>query len=92
MISPLTRSTSKTVLCCYVNATAHIEIARITNIPHWYFERVVFPGQRLIFDAPVTAKLEIHTGTAISSILTETIDCEKLQLTSSFSDYSLTSV
>jgi hypothetical protein len=52
----------------------------------------VFPGQRLIFDAPVTAKLEIHTGTAISSILTETIDCEKLQLTSSFSDYSLTSV
>jgi hypothetical protein len=92
MISSFTRSTPKSVLCCYVNATAHIEVARITNISHWYFERVLFPGQRLIFDAPIAAKLEIHTGTAISSILTETIDCEKLQLTSSVSDYSATSV
>lgn len=90
MISPLTLPTPTPVLCCYINATAHIEIARITNISHWYFERVVFPGQRLIFKAPVTAKLEIHTGTAISSILSETIECQTLQLTSTFSNYSNT--
>lgn len=82
MISPLTRPNSKKVLCCYVNTTSRTEVVRITNIPHWYFERVVFPGQRLLFEAPAIAKLEVHTGMAISSILSETIDCQDLQLTS----------
>lgn len=81
MLSSSTHTTPELFLCCYVNATAHIEVVRITNIPHWHFERVVFPGQRLIFEAPTSAKLEIHTGMSISSIISETIDCQKLQLT-----------
>jgi hypothetical protein len=88
MSSSPTQTTQDLVLCCYVNATTHVEIARISNIPHWYFERVVFPGQRLIFEAPLKGKLEIHTGTAISSILSETINCEELHLTSTFPIYS----
>lgn len=79
-----TWQTNKPVLCCYVNATSHIEVVRITNISRWYFERVAFPGQRLIFEAPVNAKLEIHTGMAIGSILSETIECHALQITSTF--------
>ncbi len=86
MLSSLTRPTPQLALCCYVNATAHVEIARITNIPHWYFERVVFPGQRLIFKAPLAAKLEIHTGISISSIISETIDCQELRLSASIDD------
>ena len=57
------------VLCCYVNATSQIQIARITNIPNWYFERVVFPGQRLVFEAHSSAVLEIHSGMMASAIL-----------------------
>ena len=87
MLSTFKKSTQKPIICCYINTSTHVEIARITNISHWYFERVVFPGQRLIFEAPIIAKLEIHTGTAISSILSETIDCEELQLSSSFPAY-----
>ena len=87
MFSSPTCSDSKLTLCCYVNATAHIEIVRITNIPHWYFERVVFPGQRLLFKAPTIAKLEIHTGMNISSIASGTIDCDKLQLPSSSQEF-----
>ena len=83
MLSSPIRSEQNLTLCCYVNATAHVEVVRITNIPHWYFERVVFPGQRLLFKAPIIAKLEIHTGMSISSIASETIDCQKLQLASS---------
>lgn len=90
MLTPLIDSAPKLVLCCYVNKTAHVEVARITNVSHWYFERVVFPGQRIIFEAPIAAKLEIHTGTAISSILTETIDCQELQLASSSPAYTAT--
>lgn len=80
MLSSPTRSASKLSLCCYVNATAHVEVVRVTNIPHWYFERVVFPGQRILFKAPALARLEIHTGMSISSIISETIDCQDLQL------------
>lgn len=68
------------ILCCYVNATSRIQIARITNIPNWYFERVVFPGQRLVFEAEPIATLEIHSGMMASAILSDTIPCSKLSL------------
>ena len=66
------------IVCCYVNATSQIQIARITNIPNWYFERVVFPGQRLIFEALPEAILEIHTGMMASAILSDKIPCARL--------------
>lgn len=74
------------ILCCYVNATSQIQIARITNIPNWYFERVVFPGQRLVFEARPNAVLEIHSGMMASAILSDTIPCSKLKLQTSQQD------
>lgn len=71
---------SETILCCYVNATSQIQVGRITNIPNWYFERVVFPGQRLVFEASCMAVLEIHSGMMASAILSDTIPCKKLSL------------
>ena len=65
------------IFCHYVNATSVVQIARITNIPNWYFERVVFPGQRLLFEAPLRAELEIHTGSIPSAILSDRIPCAK---------------
>ncbi|WP_137667402.1 DUF1830 domain-containing protein, partial [Sphaerospermopsis reniformis] len=26
------------ILCCYVNATSKIQVARISNVANWYFE------------------------------------------------------
>ena len=80
ILDPLPSDDNNAVLCCYVNATSQIQIARITNIPNWYFERVVFPGQRLVFEANIEAILEIHTGMMASAILSDTIPCEKLRL------------
>ncbi|MDX2256084.1 MAG: DUF1830 domain-containing protein [Pseudanabaenaceae cyanobacterium bins.39] len=70
----------KTIVCSYVNATSKIQIARITDVPQWYFERVVFPGQNLIFEAISSAHVEIHTGMMASSILSDTIPCIQLQV------------
>ncbi|MBW4421710.1 MAG: DUF1830 domain-containing protein [Myxacorys californica WJT36-NPBG1] len=81
ILDPIPSSTSNSVLCCYVNGTSQIQIARITNVQNWYFERVVFPGQRLIFEAVPEAILEIHTGTMASAILSDTIPCTDLSLT-----------
>ncbi|MEM6424320.1 MAG: DUF1830 domain-containing protein [Cyanobacteria bacterium P01_D01_bin.128] len=82
IFDPLPSDSSRPVLCCYVNATSKIQIARITNIENWYFERVVFPGQRLIFEALPAAQLEIHTGMMASAILSDTISCERLVIES----------
>ncbi|MGK7888692.1 MAG: DUF1830 domain-containing protein [Leptolyngbyaceae cyanobacterium] len=66
--------------CCYVNASSKIQIVRVTNIANWYFERVVFPGQQLVFQAPTGALLEIHCGMMASAILSDMIPCERLRL------------
>lgn len=78
ILDPLPSDNKNRILCCYVNATSHIQIARITNITAWYFERVVFPGQRLVFEAMSEALLEIHTGKMASAILSDTIPCDRL--------------
>ena len=80
IIDPLPNDKKNRILCCYVNATSQIQIARITNIANWYFERVVFPGQRLVFETEPTGILEIHTGMMASAILSDTIPCSKLAL------------
>jgi Domain of unknown function (DUF1830) len=78
ILDPLPPEQSGKILCCYVNATSKIQVARISNISNWYFERVVFPGQRLVFEAPRPALLEIHTGMMASAILSDRIPCDRL--------------
>ncbi|MEM6446355.1 MAG: DUF1830 domain-containing protein [Cyanobacteria bacterium J06642_2] len=68
----------KRVTCVYVNSSSSIQIARITNVKNWYFERVVFPGQRLMFEAVPDATVEIHTGMMASAILDDTFLCRDL--------------
>jgi Domain of unknown function (DUF1830) len=81
LIDPVPSNASDLICCCYINATSKIQIARITNIPNWYFERVVFPGQRLLFEALPEGQLEIHTGMMASSILSDTIPCTQIHIT-----------
>jgi hypothetical protein len=80
ILDPLPSDGHRQILCCYVNATSKIQIARITNVPDWYFERVVFPGQRLLFETVSRAILEIHTGMMASAILSDSIPCNRLQV------------
>jgi hypothetical protein len=68
------------ILCSYVNTTNQVQIARISNVPGVFFERTIFPGQRIVFEALPTAQLEIHTGMMATAILSDTITCDRLQL------------
>jgi Domain of unknown function (DUF1830) len=81
LIDPVPSNQTNLICCCYTNASSKIQVARITNIPNWYFERVVFPGQRLLFEALPQGHLEIHTGMMASAILSDTIPCTQLQIT-----------
>jgi hypothetical protein len=68
------------ILCCYVNKTDQLQVGRIVNIPNWHFERVVLPGQRLLFEAQVGGVLEVHVITHSSTSLLSTIPCPDLQI------------
>lgn len=83
ILDPLPSNESDSILCCYVNVTSQMQIARIANIPNWYFERVVFPGQRLVFETLPEAQLEIHTGMMASAILSDKIPCDRLSVVES---------
>jgi hypothetical protein len=76
---------SETTLCCYVNNTSQIQIGRIANVANYYLERVIFPGQRLLFEAPPQAELEIYTNSFSSALLSQKLRCESLVLQSSVS-------
>lgn len=78
ILDPIPSDSTDSVLCCYVNASNKIQVVRITNILNWYFERVVFPGQRLMFESPTSGQLEIHSGSMASSILEDTLPCSRL--------------
>lgn len=87
ILDPIPSDRGGHILCCYVNATSKIQIARITNIPNWYFERVVFPGQRLVFEGFPEALLEIHTGMMASAILSDKIPCHRLAIRQEKDDF-----
>ena len=57
---PATELATKT-LCVHVNASDRIQVVRLTECST-ELERVVFPGQRLMFEAPLDAVLEIYAG------------------------------
>ncbi|NET35082.1 MAG: DUF1830 domain-containing protein [Cyanothece sp. SIO1E1] len=70
---------SESFLCHYANITNQIQIVRIANVENWYYERVVFPGQRLLFKALQQSELEVYTG-ADQTMLLAQIPCEQLQV------------
>ncbi len=65
---------SARILCYYHNRTHELQVARIASTDQ-IFERVVFPGQRLLFEALPDAILEL-----LSASRTDAIRCKLLQV------------
>jgi Domain of unknown function (DUF1830) len=71
---------SERILCYYTNTTRQMQIIRSANTTKYCFERIVFPGQRLLFEAIPEAQIEIHTGTMVTAILSDRIPCTRLRV------------
>ena len=76
----LPNQASNIILCRYINSGSHIQIVKITNIRDYYLERTVFPGQQLLFEAPLEAQLEIFSGEIVQAIVKDKISCCSLQV------------
>lgn len=66
--------------CVYTSRMSALQIVRISNIEEWYFERVIFPGQTIMFSAPAEAVLEIYSGSYATCLLADCIPCTQLQM------------
>ncbi|MEM8829836.1 MAG: DUF1830 domain-containing protein [Cyanobacteria bacterium P01_G01_bin.19] len=68
------------ILCSHKNKTSTVQIMRITNIPNWCFEQVVFPGEMLLFEALPEAVLEIYISEEGRPILEDRFLCDRLRV------------
>jgi hypothetical protein len=64
------------ILCSYINTTSENQIIRIKPLHALPWERVVFSGQHLLFEAVLSDQLEIKT----SEIVTANIPCYELRV------------
>lgn len=71
------------MLCSYKNQTPFLQIVRITNIAEWYFEKVVFSQQHILFDCKSKAVLEVYSSEFCTALLVERIACEHLEVETS---------
>lgn len=78
-LDPISSGASGQITCQYINATSKLQIVRIENVANWYFERVVFPGQHLSFQAVSEAVLEVHTSDMATTILADRIPCTEIR-------------
>jgi hypothetical protein len=75
--TPAVRSTTN-LRCAYTNRSGQFQVVRITDLPGQFFERAVFPGQCLQFEAPATACLKVYSGGMVTALLADTIPCNRL--------------
>jgi len=84
ILDALSTTGSQRLVCSYRNNSESIQIARIANVPDWYFERVVFPQEYLLFEAPPLANLEIYQGDDSENVqLITKIVCDRLWMSES---------
>jgi Domain of unknown function (DUF1830) len=77
--SPTNRAVSDHILCYYTNATRSLQILKLTRTSE-KFERLIFPNQRLLFEAVPDAMLEIFTSAIVGMKLLDQIPCQQIQV------------
>jgi hypothetical protein len=70
---------SNIITCFYRNETSGLQIVQIDEGSDFFLERVVIPGQCLMFEAPATASLQIRSNRMVTTISEDTIPCQQLQ-------------
>ncbi|MGL6342435.1 MAG: DUF1830 domain-containing protein [Waterburya sp.] len=76
----ITNELDKKILCAYQNLSSNWQIIKITNIPNYYWEKAVLPGQKIVFITSIKAVLKIFSADNITAILIDNISCQKLKI------------
>lgn len=68
------------MLCCYINTTNKIQLIRVIKDRCLSLEKVIFPQQRILFEAMPKAQLEIHNSSSKKLKIAQIIPCEDLKI------------
>jgi hypothetical protein len=82
----LTQQISK-ILCYYFNSTYKIQLIRIWNGNKYSLEEIIFPQQRILFEAQPEGILEVHTKCEGKPFLEEIFSCFNLKINQSQAQY-----
>jgi hypothetical protein len=77
---PTTTDKLDKFLYFYQNRTNQIQFLKIVNYPNIYWEKVVFPFQKLMFEAQAQSQLEINSCDVLGTVSTDIILCQNLQV------------
>lgn len=67
-------------LCYYTNSTPELQILRVTNSKNFNLEKIIFPRQRILFEAIPEGQLEIYTKKAGKREIAQIIPCRYLRV------------
>ena len=79
----LSSSPTDAILCYYTNATTHLQRACFAGVSRSQFERMIFPNQRIMFEASPDALLEVQTCDTSGTPTIDHIPCAQLQVSQS---------
>lgn len=71
--------TQDIALCYYANPSADVQVLRIKASQNFYFEKVIFPQERLFFNAPRSSTLQVFNQ-GDSALSLSTIPCAQIQV------------
>ena len=60
--------------------THSLQMIRVVHHAKWHYKRIVFPGQRLFFEAPSGVEVEVHTSGLGTGVLLKTIPGFRLEV------------
>lgn len=73
-------SRSSKSLCYYRNQSTQLQVAHISEGNALLAERVVFPGEKWLFEASPKAQIHIHRQDLAGNIQIEKISCDRYQV------------
>lgn len=68
------------MLCYYVNSTSKTQLIQVTDDLKVYWKKIIFPQQRILFEAVPQFKLKIQNNQPENIRVTKTILCQKLKV------------
>lgn len=70
---------TSTILCYYFNSSNTIQHIRVGNGNNYSLEKIIFPQQRILFEAIPEGMLEVHTKQQDQQLLEEVFSCLNLK-------------
>lgn len=69
-----------TTLCYYFNSTQKMQLIRLWNGRKYGLEKIIFPSQRILFEARPENILEVHTKQEGEQLLESVFTCNQLKV------------